>query len=295
MLSSSSSSSNISLGKNPHAEEKLEWLRANGCLNVKLGSVTIQATRVDTTDASYTGTSMRPSCPHTKLVHFQRHGQGYHNLLYLVLKDAGQQIQDIYHEDPRINPFVRPEIVDAPLTDYGRHQCAAQQGLAATLDPQVILVSPLVRAIETAVITFQTHHQQNQIPFVAHEDAREELGLLRCNQRQPLSTSRRAYPFVDFGQMSEQDLLFDPLAREPALEQSKRIYNFLVHFLRHRPEQELAVVGHSAWLFQMCHAVLECQEESDHQLKAWFGTSEIRSMTLTFHDEGEDHDDNADK
>ena len=266
----------------------MEWLRANGCLDVKLGSVTIHAKRVDTTNASYTGA--RPTCPNTKLVHFQRHGQGYHNLLYLVLDDAGQRIEDIYHEDPKINPFVRPEIVDSPLTHHGRNQCVAQQVKAATLNPQVILVSPLVRAIETAVITFQTHHQNN-VPFVAHEDAREELGLLRCNQRQPLSESQRAYPFVDFGHMtSDQDLLFDPLAREPALEQSKRIYNFLVQFLRHRPEQELAVVGHSAWLFQMCNAVLECEDKSDHQLKAWFGTSEIRSMSLTFQDDYEDAD-----
>jgi hypothetical protein len=62
-----------------------------------------------------------------------------------------------------------------------------------------------------------------------------------------------------------------------------------VHFLRHRPEQELAVVGHSAWLFQMCHAVLECEDESDHKLKAWIGTSEIRSMNLTFQDDDDDH------
>lgn len=287
-----SSSSFISIPKNPHAEEKLEWLREAGCLDVKLGSVTIQAKRVDTTDASYTGT--RPTCPNTKLVHFQRHGQGYHNLLYLVLDDAGQRIEDIYHNDPKTNPFVRPEIVDSPLTHHGRNQCAAQSGMAANLDPQVILVSPLVRAIETAVITFQAH-QKNNVPFVAHEDAREELGLLRCNQRRPLSETQRDYPFVDFGHMTaDADILFDPLAREPALEQSKRIYNFLVHFLRHRPEQELAVVGHSAWLFQMCHAVLECEDESDHKLNAWFGTSEIRSISLTFQDE-EDDDEDVDK
>jgi broad specificity phosphatase PhoE len=211
--------------------------------------------------------------------------------LYLVLDDAGRRVEDIYHNDPQINPFVRPEIIDSPLTHHGRNQCAAQSAMAANnLDPQVILVSPLVRAIETASITFQTH-QKNNVPFVAHEDAREELGLLRCNQRQPLSETQRDYPFVDFGHMtSDADILFDPLAREPALEQSKRIYNFLVHFLRHRPEQELAVVGHSAWLFQMCHAVLECEDESDHMLKAWFGTSEIRSMRFTFQD-----DDDVDK
>jgi hypothetical protein len=94
-----------------------------------------------------------------------------------------------------------------------------------------------------------------------------------------LSETQRDYRFCGFWthEDSDADIIFNPLARERALEQSKRICNFLVHFLSHRSEQELAVVGHSAWLFQMYHAVFACEDESDHKLKAWFGTSEMRS------------------
>ena len=39
----------------------------------------------------------------TKIVHFQRHGQGYHNLLGDVLRDVGIR-PDIFSPDPAVNP-----------------------------------------------------------------------------------------------------------------------------------------------------------------------------------------------
>jgi broad specificity phosphatase PhoE len=216
----------------------------------------------------------------SKIVHFQRHGQGYHNLMYSVLSDAGAPVLDVYDPDPLQNPFVRPEMVDAPLTELGRQQCAEQRLLASQLKPQVLIVSPLHRAIQTAQITFADFC--GKIPFIAHEWCREEMGLLVCNKRRPLSETIQDYPRIDFSIMKEmgddQDTLWNPNYRECPKAQSQRIYKFLSEFLRHRPEQELAVVGHSAWLFNMGHTVLQCDDE----LKKWFGTSEIRSMQLKF-------------
>ena len=42
------------------------------------------------------------------------------------------------------------------------------------------------------------------------------------------------------------------------------------------------MVGHSAYFFNMCNAVLDCGD--DEEIKKWFGTSEIRSLVLTFDD-----------
>jgi broad specificity phosphatase PhoE len=257
-----------------HADEMRNYLHSAGALEMKHGPITIEAER------SF-GTVTDNNDKHSKIVHFQRHGQGYHNLLYVVLKDAGNPIQDIYHPDPQVNPFLRPEIVDAPLTEHGRAQCARQQQHAASnLRPELLIVSPLHRAIQTAQITFADF--RDKIPFVAHESCREELGLLRCNQRRPLSETIREFPDVDFSLITsgEQDTLFDPSARECPKKKSLRIYSFLVDFLRHRPEKEIAVVGHSAWLFNMCHTVLDCGD--DDELRSWFGTAEIRSMNLRF-------------
>ena len=52
-----------------------------------------------------------------------------------------------------------------------------------------------------------------------------------------------------------------PPRRETMEDMSHRAYDFLVDYLLKRPEMEIAVVGHSAWLLAMTSAVLEF----DHQ------------------------------
>jgi broad specificity phosphatase PhoE len=215
----------------------------------------------------------------TKIIHFQRHGQGYHNLLGEILRDAGVK-PNIDSRDAKINPWIRPEIVDSPLTELGKEQCHDRRPEAALLNPQLVVVSPLLRAIQTAKITFGTH-DRSEIPWIAHEGCREELGVLVCNQRRPLSQIQADYPQLQFhGDISEEDTLWDPHQRESGRSKSDRIYQFLVDFVFQRPEQELAVVGHSAWLFHMCNAVVDCGEDTD--LTSWFLTSEVRSMRISF-------------
>jgi broad specificity phosphatase PhoE len=237
----------------------------------RLGSTTTSANDNDDDDSSLNTI--------TKIIHFQRHGQGYHNLLGEILRDAGVKL-DIDSRDPKINPWIRPEIVDSPLTELGKGQCHDRRPEAALLNPQLVVVSPLLRAIQTAKISFGDH-DRSEIPWVAHEGCREELGVLVCNQRRPLSQIQADYPELQFhGDISEEDTLWDPQQRESGTSKSDRIYQFLVDFVAQRPEQELAVVGHSAWLFHMCNAIVDCGEDTD--LTSWFLTSEIRSMRLSF-------------
>jgi len=263
--------SNSATVLNNHVDQVLTFLEDQGAMNLEHGPIQVDATR-------YTPGQVPDK--NAKIVHFQRHGQGYHNLMYNILSDAGAPVLDVYDPDPMHNPFVRPEMVDAPLTELGRQQCSQQRVYASQLNPQVLIVSPLHRAIQTAQITFADFG--GKIPFIAHEGCREEMGLLVCNKRRPLSETIQDYPRIDFSLMKatadDQDTLWNPHARESPKAISQRIYHFLTEFLRHRPEQELAVVGHSAWLFNMGHTVLKCDDE----LRTWFGTSEIRSMQLKF-------------
>ena len=101
----------------------------------------------------------------TKIIHFQRHGQGYHNLLGDVTRAFGKDFH-IDDPDPAVNPFVKPEIQDSPLTHKGRQEAASQRAGAAMLKPEVIIVSPLHRAVQTALISFKDHYH-NDIPFEA--------------------------------------------------------------------------------------------------------------------------------
>jgi broad specificity phosphatase PhoE len=215
----------------------------------------------------------------SKILHFQRHGQGYHNLLGDVWRGMGINV-NLDSKNPSDNPFLMPDILDSPLTETGRQQCLARRSDVCLLNPQAVVVSPLLRAIQTAKLTFADF--DGTVPWIAHEGCREEMGLLPCNKRRPLSEIRYDYPGIDFSQMQhEDDVLFDayPDRRETAVEKSDRIYDFLTKFIRNRPEPEIAIVGHSAWLFTMLHAVMNCQGPD---LGKWFLTSEVRSMRVTF-------------
>ncbi|KAI2504959.1 Histidine phosphatase [Fragilaria crotonensis] len=92
------------------------------------------------------------------------------------------------------------------------------------------------------------------------------------------------YPHVDFTHLvHEDDVLWDKFEgkKESLLEQSERIYTFLTEFVAQRPEEEIAIVSHSAYLFTMLNAVVDTQ---DDDLKSWFLTSEVRTIRLQFAD-----------
>ena len=68
--------------------------------------------------------------------------------------------------------------------------------------------------------------------------------------------------------------------RERDEEAVRRALDFLF-WLRDRPESDLVVVTHSAWLCVAFNGAMQCQEED---LQSWFNTGEIRSTTLEFED-----------
>ena len=237
---------------------------------------------VGTAAPSVLGTLERKT---TKTIHFQRHGQGYHNLICDLWREWGQPI-DFDSSDPKLNPVVRPECLDPPLTHVGVQQCRARQAQCNSLYPQAIIVSPLLRCLQTAQASFAApHHSVTHIPWVAHEGCREELGLLVGNQRRPRSEIQQDYPQIDLSQVvHHDDVLWQTYGterRETVLEKADRIYDFLTNFVAHRPEDDLAIVTHSAYLFTLLNGVVHVQDED---LKRWFLTSEVQSLQLSFYE-----------
>jgi len=265
-----------------------ETLRAAGAMDV-VRPIIIKAEKIPLSDPGPIATTDRRTKSsgddgiliNTKIIHFQRHGQGYHNLLGDITREFGRTF-DIDDPNPSSNPFVRPEIQDSPLTHIGRTEATSRRSQVSALTPQVVIVSPLHRAIQTALISFD-HHRRNGVPFVAHEGCREQLGLLTCNKAHPLSQTKVDFPTVDFSLISqgEEDTLWSPHERERPLDEAERVYEFLTGFIMLRSEEDLAVVGHSAWLFSMNNVVIDCG--GDESLESWFGTSEVRSMKVSFY------------
>ena len=99
-----------------------------------------------------------------------------------------------------------------------------------------------------------------------------------------MQNAKCEFPNVDFSLIPETDpfLEEDPNTGkrrdESATAQAHRAYNFLI-WLRDRPEKEIVVSSHSAWLFSCFNAVLQCE---DPDLAEWFQTGEMRSVEVEF-------------
>mmetsp|Transcript_23852 Transcript_23852/g.35377 ORF Transcript_23852/g.35377 Transcript_23852/m.35377 type:complete len:283 (-) Transcript_23852:259-1107(-) len=222
-----------------------------------------------------------PSAPpltnsNVKVCHFLRHGQGFHNLMADMYALQGKQWTQ-FIKSPE-NPYVMPEIVDAPLTQKGRNQARAAQSTIKRLEnqPEIIVLSPQCRAVQTGLIAFE--HLVEKVPFIAHEMVREQTGVHVCDMRRPKSQQMLEFPKVDFGLIEkEEDHLFQEDRRESILETGERIHDFLT-WLEQRGETHIAVASHSGWLMTLFNGSVKCEDS----LKEWFQTGELRSVMLEF-------------
>ncbi|KAL9189827.1 hypothetical protein ACHAXT_009502 [Thalassiosira profunda] len=272
--------------------EDYEWLRRSRPMRIRARPVLPNDGGGDAADKDTEGAR--------KVVHFLRHGQGTHNQLYKEWTDRTGVPLDLSETDPVKNPMLLPEIVDARLTQKGMDQCAQTRSAASELQGiELVVVSPLMRTLETAHIAFEDHLPHNagarNVKWIAHEGIREELGMLMCNRRRPLSETAIEFPHVDYTHLpeGEEDTLWDAYAeqntnggitqRESIETMSHRAYHFLTTFVHKRPEREMAVVGHSAWLLAMTGAVLDVHEEGEEgAITSMFGQAELRSLELVF-------------
>ncbi|GBF94404.1 hypothetical protein Rsub_07218 [Raphidocelis subcapitata] len=89
---------------------------------------------------------------YTKTIHFIRHGEGFHNI-------AGRANHDNYKSWEYEDSHLRQALVLLVGTPEGWRQAheLGRHMAAAGIRPQVVIVSPLTRAIETAVGAFGDH------------------------------------------------------------------------------------------------------------------------------------------
>jgi len=205
----------------------------------------------------------------TKLVHFVRHGEGYHNV-------AGKIDRSNY---------LKEEYADCALTENGIIQCENLRNTAVKnqylLSADLLLVSPLRRALETAYFSFS--FLQSGIKWIALEELRETTGLHPCDRRSSISKTRTLFPFVNFDELThDQDPLYDLYSgrREPDEEVMKRGFRF-VQWLNSRDEQNIVIVTHSAFLKVLFHHVFEVDDID----KVWYENCECRSYYLLLSDD----------
>lgn len=205
-----------------------------------------------------------------KVIHFIRHGQGFHNSLFDFSSVFDFEVGDI-------SPYHIPEMLDPPLTEIGRQQVLVLRGAAQGTAPQLVLVSPMSRALMTSNIAYA--HLVGKVPFIAHDGCKEKSHAMAADYRRSATMAQADFPNVDFSLVPDKDPLLDSLKPETDLDVAQRAYNFML-FIRDRPETEIVVSTHSAWLFNVFNVVMKC--DGSPELAEWFANGEMRSVQVSF-------------
>merc|ERR1712023_506366 len=93
------------------------------------------------------------------------------------------------------------KLADAPLTFEGEGQAQALQDRVQTLGPELIVVSPLTRALQTADLAFK---DLQDVPRLAHPSARERMSSLYSERRSDLHALRARFPTFDFSLLASE-------------------------------------------------------------------------------------------
>ena len=145
---------------------------------------------------------------------------------------------------------IDPLHYDSRLTSKGRAQVNATKDAARQLAVDLVVVSPLTRAIETGLGLFNP----NQTRIIVSPLHRERLGnscdIGRCPDK--LSVE---FPMLNFSHLEELWWHDGPKdSRGVAFESDEAVSERMAEFSRwliERPEQRLAVVGHGTFFHRL--------------------------------------------
>lgn len=199
-----------------------------------------------------------------KMIHLVRHGEGDHNVAASLY---GAQA------------YAMTSLLDADLNATGIEQARGLgerirgRGLAV----EVVIVSPLRRALRTAVEMFPP--ALDPPPIVANELCREAAGLHCCDERRPISVAALEFSGVNFrGCLNDADVLHNPTRRETVREVALRA-DLFIDVLRARPERHIAVVSHGVFLESLMTRCSLCVPE-DALRRGHFANAEMRSIVV---------------
>lgn len=157
-----------------------------------------------------------------------------------------------------------PLYFDAPLSELGRRQVMEAQAVARRLEVELVVTSPLTRAIQTAVSLFG-----NEVPLLITPIHRERL-LNGCDVGRSPAALTADFPTLKFDHLPEC-WWYDSTERdargfsvEPLESLAERVEAFQA-WLPSLPQRRVAIVGHGAFfrhltgtMFDNC-AIMEWQ------------------------------------
>lgn len=170
-----------------------------------------------------------------KRVHFIRHAQSEHNA----------RVSDALDEElVRSDPALR----DAPLTALGHSQAKAlAEDVAALRDIELVVVSPLTRAIQTTLAAFENHPAPRLIEALHREKQESYCDIGRSPPLLATEFTTFRFDHLDDPWWFDGPLEGYPYPRESLDAFEARVTRF-ADWLSARPEGCIAVVGHGTFL-----------------------------------------------
>ena len=143
-----------------------------------------------------------------------------------------------------------PMLFDARLTALGESQARELHQRFSQEKYDLVVASPLTRAIQTAERAFGDSHGKPLKVEVWHRERVESS----CDVGRPASIMAAEFPHLDFEHLDEHwwaegaDDLGGGLWHEPVEHCIKRVERFR-KWLKERPEERIAVFGHATFFF----------------------------------------------
>lgn len=220
-------------------------------------------------------------------VYFIRHAEGYHNV-------AERESTFTPHNLVLLKENSGFVYWDAALTPKGRDQCEQLKasirgtsvwGFEKPLNLDLVVVSPMTRTLQTALISLGSPNSPGAPPFIANELCRERISDSMCDGRRSVKELQRDFPGVDFSLVEHNEDWMFHNQKETDETCQERAVKFL-QWLCARPEVHIAVVTHSLFLKNLFRQFAGNVSEEDREaIHAHPQNAEMRSVMLCAHRE----------
>jgi broad specificity phosphatase PhoE len=247
---------------------------------------------MDLVEASY---AVRDYETYDKILILMRHGEAKHNTFEREYAQSKGVPREKANDDENYP-------VDPMLTGKGCGQMLNVSRRTATffnkttgLQPNLVVVSPLRRAIQSAIISFPTYTPQASLldtpSWICHPSCMELANGNKSEFVSSVKDLKETFPGIDFNLF--EDYLIDgnvdelngkakvPLF-ESKLDLMERTDEFL-SWIKEREERVIVVSSHATWLQSLCAFSLQYESESSKGLEPFlFKKGELRSVGIKF-------------
>lgn len=156
-----------------------------------------------------------------KTVHFIRHGEGVHNIAYYLYDTAA---------------YFMEEYRDPELTETGKDQAILARYSKPELQlVDMVLVSPLMRTMQTADIIFKNHSNVHALSLIKEANYEHT-----CNQSKSTKDLRPLFPHVNYKTIDID--VFDQLDNKQ--KDLQKCFAILDQMLKQSEYKKIAIVSH---------------------------------------------------